>query len=80
MSGRPQDFLIGEGKVWFREKVTADYGLWQRCPICDGTGLVSRPPGVAGDQPTFVSTSCGPWPCRPCTGTGLLLRPLVSEP
>lgn len=42
-----------------------------KCPVCDGTGLVSRPPGVAGDHPTFCSDSSGPWQCRVCT-EGLL--------
>jgi hypothetical protein len=44
-----------------------------KCPCCNGTGLVSRPPGVAGDQMYFTSASVGPWPCRPCTGSGLLV-------
>lgn len=42
-----------------------------RCPVCLGTKVVSRPPGVAADQP-FASTSCGPWPCGACGGTGIL--------
>lgn len=46
---------------------------WQRCPICVGTGVVSRPPGVAHDQSTFVSTSCGPWPCPTCNGTRMVI-------
>lgn len=43
-----------------------------RCPICNGTGLVSVPLGVAGDLPSFTSASAGPWPCRPCNGSGLI--------
>lgn len=46
---------------------------YQKCPVCDGTGLVSRPPGVAGDQRIYNTTSCGPWPCRVCNGIGVLL-------
>lgn len=45
-----------------------------RCPVCVGSGLVSRPPGVAGDLPSFASSSFGPWPCGPCGGTGVLWR------
>jgi hypothetical protein len=45
------------------------------CPVCHGTGLVSIPPGVAGDLPTFTSTSIGPWPCRVCAGQGVLWEP-----
>ncbi len=43
-----------------------------KCPVCDGTGLVSRPPGTAGDQLTFTSSESGPWPCGACRGTGVL--------
>jgi len=45
-----------------------------KCPVCNGTGLVSTPGGVAGDFPTFISSSCGPWTCRVCTGQGVLWR------
>lgn len=37
-----------------------------KCPVCDGTGLVSRPPGTAGDMNTWSSTAQGPYPCRAC--------------
>ncbi len=50
--------------------------MWEKCPVCNGTGLVSVPPGVAGDQPTFTSTSCGPWPCRVCKGAGIITVPI----
>lgn len=43
-----------------------------KCPVCDGTGLVSRPPGVAGDQSTWVSSTLGPYQCQGCGGAGLL--------
>lgn len=44
------------------------------CTVCNGTGLVSVPPGVAGDQRTFVSTSAGLWPCRVCREAGVLWK------
>lgn len=44
----------------------------QKCPVCDGTGLVSRPPGIAGDQKAWTPNSTGPWPCRVCGGVGVL--------
>ena len=43
-----------------------------KCPVCDGTGLVSRPPFVAGDTNEWSSSSCGPWSCRACNGCGVL--------
>ena len=49
-----------------------------RCPVCNGTGLVSRPPYVAGDQETWVASEAGPYPCRACGGTGLVWEP--TEP
>ena len=50
--------------------------LWQKCPVCDGTGLVSRPPYVAGDVSTWVASSAGPWTCRACNGVGMVVQPL----
>lgn len=43
-----------------------------KCPVCNGTGLVSVPPGVAGDAASFTSGSSGPWPCQACDGTGII--------
>jgi len=43
-----------------------------RCPICDGTGMVLRPPWVAGDVQQWASTGAGPYPCRPCSGGGII--------
>ena len=43
-----------------------------KCPVCDGTGLVSKPPHVAGDQREWADSSAGPYPCRACLGTGVL--------
>jgi len=48
-----------------------------KCPVCDGTGLVSRPPWIAGDQLTWSDTSSGPYPCKRCNGVGTLV--LMSE-
>lgn len=45
---------------------------YQCCPVCKGTGLVSRPPHIAGDQTTWTSSSTGPWPCKTCKGEGAL--------
>jgi hypothetical protein len=43
-----------------------------KCPVCDGTGLVSKPPYVAGDQNEWVTSSCGPYPCHACSGSGII--------
>jgi hypothetical protein len=36
-----------------------------KCPVCDGTGLVSKPPGIAGDVMEWTSSSVN-HPCRRC--------------
>lgn len=43
-----------------------------KCPVCDGTGLVSRPPGIAGDQVSWTSNGTSPYECRACAGAGVL--------
>lgn len=43
----------------------------QKCPVCDGQGIVSKPPWVAGDVEQWTSSeSC--YPCRPCNGSGVI--------
>ena len=44
----------------------------QKCPVCDGTGLVNKPPWVAGDQHTWTTSGSGPWPCKRCQGIGTI--------
>ena len=45
-----------------------------KCPVCDGSGLVSRPPGVAGDVPSWVGGTVCTFECRACGGKGLVWR------
>ena len=45
---------------------------YQKCPVCDGTGLVSRPPGIAGDTEGWLDNGSGPYTCRTCGGTGII--------
>ncbi len=42
------------------------------CPVCSGSGLVSRPPYIAGDQPTWTTKDTGTYQCKTCKGTGVL--------
>ena len=39
-----------------------------RCPVCDGRGQVQFNPAM----PFTDGTSAGPWPCKPCNGTGIV--------
>jgi DnaJ-class molecular chaperone len=45
-----------------------------KCPVCDGTGKVSRPPHVPGDVNEWTSgTGTGyPYTCNACNGKGVI--------
>jgi DnaJ-class molecular chaperone len=47
---------------------------WQKCPVCDGTGRLSRPSYIPGDQPTWVGSS-STFLCHACHGAGVILSP-----
>lgn len=49
------------------------------CPVCNGHGTVSRPPWVAGDQPSWVDTGTTPYSCPACQGKGLVWRSGAPE-
>jgi DnaJ-class molecular chaperone len=53
---------------------------YQKCPRCDGSGRLMKPPWVAGDQHEWSSTGVGPYTCPTCAGTGLLVRPIGDDP
>lgn len=42
-----------------------------KCPVCDGQGIVSRPPYLAGDVETWEDSQTS-YPCRACNGTGIV--------
>ena len=42
------------------------------CPVCFGHGTVSKPPHVAGDQPSWTDNQSDPYACRACNGTGIV--------
>lgn len=46
-----------------------------KCPVCDGTKLVSRPPGMPGDVISWPASSTGPYSCGACSGTGIVWTP-----
>ncbi len=43
-----------------------------KCPVCDGQGLVNKPPYIAGDQPAWTDSSNSPYTCKACGGGGVL--------
>lgn len=42
------------------------------CPVCNGSGLVSRPPHIAGDLNQWVDTGTAPYTCKACSGSGIV--------
>ena len=45
------------------------------CPICGGSGVVSKPPGLAADINVWESSSNAGSTCNRCGGTGRLGTP-----
>lgn len=51
------------------------------CPVCNGQKTVSRPPWIAGDQPTWTSSGVEIYPCPTCDGNGIVWeREAVWQP
>lgn len=48
---------------------------WQKCPKCDGQGIVSKPPNIAGDQQEWTSTSIS-HTCNVCNGQKIIPKAL----
>lgn len=51
---------------------------WQLCPKCNGQGIVSKPPRVAGDVYQWSSTSTS-FTCDLCNGAKMILKPEPPE-
>ncbi len=51
-----------------------------KCPVCNGTGLVSIPPDLPGDQLTYTSASIRSYECKACTGSGIVWELVTEEP
>ena len=65
------------GQIMKEEELIAckNKSLYQKCPACDGTGLTIRPPWIAGDKKVWVSSDTGPYACKCCNGSGIILLP-----
>ncbi len=50
-----------------------------KCPVCDGQGIVSKPPWVAGDQDTWIDSTTGPHTCPKCTGEKVIWDEEVTD-
>jgi DnaJ-class molecular chaperone len=49
--------------------------LWQKCPVCEGQGSVSRPTYVPGDVCTWASNGTNAAVCHVCGGRGIIMTP-----
>jgi Zn finger protein HypA/HybF involved in hydrogenase expression len=47
---------------------------WQKCPKCDGQGIVSKPPYLNGEQQTWTAASSS-FLCDVCGGKKIILTP-----
>jgi DnaJ-class molecular chaperone len=56
------------------------HSIPHKCPVCNGQGLVSRPPYIAGDQNEWFSSSAGPFTCHACGGSGIVWSVEGEEP
>ena len=50
-----------------------------KCFNCDGTGLVSRPPWVPGDQPYWFATNTIAYTCKSCDGRGYFIPDSITQ-
>ncbi len=50
---------------------------YQKCPKCDGQGIVSKPPYVPGDVTQWSATSTS-FPCDVCNGLKIITGPPVT--
>ena len=50
----------------------------QKCPKCDGQGIVSKPPWISGDQQTWDSTSVN-HQCDVCNGQKIIPMSDLNE-
>ena len=52
---------------------------WHKCPKCDGQGIVSKPPWIAGDVYEWSSTTLT-HQCNVCNGQMIIQSPLNPKP
>ena len=51
---------------------------YQLCPKCNGQGIVSKPPYIAGDVHEWVS-SCCTFTCDVCNGAKIIPMFIIKE-
>ncbi len=59
---------------------TPKYVPYQICPKCNGQGMVSKPPYIAGDVYEWSSSSVAPFTCNVCNGAKIIPMHHIQEP
>lgn len=68
--------MASGGTVKFDIEVT---GYWQRCPVCDGRGIVPQGFHSYPAGQIFTSGHTGPDRCQRCAGTGTIKTPVIKD-
>lgn len=67
---------------WLRERLEArPTSTPHRCPVCTGTGKVSRPPWPPGDLPAehgYTTANTLSYQCNACLGRGIVWAPTTA--
>lgn len=53
-------------------------GEYQLCPKCNGQGIVSKPPYIAGDIREWTSNETS-FKCDVCNGEKIIQRPVIKN-
>jgi len=65
----PQQYI----KELLNEKCIMRREIPYRCPVCNGTGMVSFPPDIPGDL-HYTTTEIKNYSCRSCNASGVIWR------
>lgn len=57
-------------------KTITHFVHYQLCPKCNGQGIVSIPPWVPGDLPSWSSTTVENYVCNVCNGSKIIPLPI----
>jgi hypothetical protein len=81
-TGKPEDKELTrqiEAEKQIDNLVTVGWPF--KCPVCNGTGIVSIPPGIPGDVAAsgYFDATGGPYTCPACTGSCLVWATMQAK-
>ena len=59
--------------------MSTEYIPYQKCPKCDGQGIVSKPPHIAGDVFEYTSSAIT-YTCDICDGKKIIKQCVIERP